>query len=83
MYGYLVASRETEVGAIRLAANDAGIMGILADSRTCTGSSIGRNCRGRSQSRDSECWKYALCLLSVMILVVSEMHCKDLLFIYT
>jgi hypothetical protein len=52
--GYLVASRETKVGAIRLTADDAGIVGIVADSRTCTGSGIGRNGRGRSQSRKSD-----------------------------
>ena len=54
MDGYLVASREAEVGAIRLAANDARIMGIVADSRTCTGSCIGRNGRGRSHGREPD-----------------------------
>lgn len=54
MDGYLVASREAEVGAIRSAANDARIMSIVADSRTCTGSRIGRNGRERSQSREPD-----------------------------
>ena len=32
MDGYLVAGRETEVSTIGLAADDAGIMGVVADS---------------------------------------------------
>lgn len=52
MDGYLIASRETEVSAIRLAADDAGIVSIVADSRTCFGSGISRNGRRGSQSRE-------------------------------
>lgn len=39
----LVAGRETEVGAIRLATDDGGIMGIVTDSRTSSWSAVGRN----------------------------------------